>query len=216
MKKALLAAALAPALLGATAASAQTYGDVARVLSATPIHERVATPRRECRMEEVTEYRERRSLVPGREEYRPARNEGIGPGTVLGAIVGGVIGHQFGGTSGARDKATGAGAIIGGLIGNSIENDPGPGYFHERAAHDVVVERVPVTRQVQRCDEVADARERVVAYDVRYEYNGREFRTRLPYDPGAQLPVNVEVRVPSAQPSRTYRGPSAPNYRGTF
>jgi outer membrane lipoprotein SlyB len=45
----------------------------------------------------------------------------LGLGTVVGAVAGGVIGHQIGGGSG-RDVATVIGAIGGGLAGNAIEN----------------------------------------------------------------------------------------------
>jgi uncharacterized protein YcfJ len=164
MKKSFLAAGVAAILAGTAvpAAAQQSYGDVARVISATPIYDRYTVPRRECRTEPVETYEERRSVRPGPVEYRPARNEGIGAGTVLGAIVGGVIGHQFGGTTGARDKATGAGAIIGGLIGNSVEREADAGSY-DPASRDVYVERVPVTRDVQRCRDFPESRERIVA-----------------------------------------------------
>lgn len=45
---------------------------------------------------------------------------GSGAGAVIGAIAGGVIGHQFGGGSG-KDVATAAGAIGGGFAGNEVE-----------------------------------------------------------------------------------------------
>jgi len=127
--KAILALA-AGCILGGSclgAAAQQVYGDVARVISATPIHERVPADRRECRME--------------RDEYSPEASE------------------------------------------------------------------------TRRCDEIADVRSRIVAYDVRYEYNGREFRIRMPYEPGPQIAVNVEVRPPMA---RDAIGPRPPHYRGTF
>ena len=208
MNKMILATALA-STLGAFAntASAQAYGDVARVISAAPIYDRVAAPQRECRTEQVTAYEERRSV----REPEPRESGGIGPGTVIGAIVGGVIGHQFGGSSAGRDHGTAAGAIVGGLVGNQVDRDSGDGY--RTASRDVTVERVPVTREVQRCDEVAQTRERLVGYDVRYEYNGHEFRTRLPYDPGNEIPVNVEVRPPAAN---LPIAPRAPSYRGTY
>ena len=147
MNKMILATALA-STLGAFAntASAQAYGDVARVISAAPIYDRVAAPQRECRTEQVTAYEERRSV----REPEPRESGGIGPGTVIGAIVGGVIGHQFGGSSAGRDHGTAAGAIVGGLVGNQVDRDNDAG-----VSRDVVVERVPVTRNVQRCREVA-------------------------------------------------------------
>lgn len=214
MKSTILSAAIAAALAGvAGTASAETYGDVARVLASTPVYERVAVPRRECHPEQVTAYEERRSVRPGPEEYAPVRNEGIGAGTVLGAIIGGVIGHQFGSSSAGRDHGTAAGAVIGGLIGHDAETRAAEGYAP--ASREVLVERTPVTREVQRCTDVTDTTERIVAYDVRYEYNGREFRTRLPYDPGQELPVNVDVRPPAAA-RVPLAGPATPSYRGTF
>lgn len=212
MKKSVVAFAVAATLGGlAPAVHAQVYGDTARVLSATPVYDRVAYPRRECRIESAPGYEERR-VRPEPTQYRPARNEGIGPGAILGAIVGGVIGHQFGNSTGGRDHGTAAGAVIGGVVGNSIERDSGEGY--RRSSRDAYVERVPVTRDVERCDTIADAQERIVAYEVRYEYNGREFSTRMPYDPGPQMPVNVEVRPPHARDSRA--GPRTPNFRGPY
>ena len=43
-------------------------------------------------------------------------------GTVAGAVVGGIIGHQFGRGSG-KVAATFAGAVIGGIVGNAIGKD---------------------------------------------------------------------------------------------
>jgi uncharacterized protein YcfJ len=213
MKKMILGVATAAALgvVGSTA-WAQTYGDVARVISSTPIYDRVSSPQRECRTEAVTAYEERRSVRPAPEEYQPARESGIGAGTVLGAIIGGVIGHQFGGSSAGRDHGTAAGAVIGGIIGNQAERNADEGY--RPASRDVYADRVPVTRDVERCRTVAETREQIVGYDVRYEYNGHEFRTRMPYDPGNQIPVNVEVRPPAA--NLPIAGPRTPSYRGTY
>lgn len=211
MKNRVMMAALA-SLAGAFAldASAQsTFGDVARVLSATPIYERVAAPRRDCRTEQVTAYEERRSVRPAPADA-PRESPGIGPGTILGAIVGGVIGHQFGNSTGGRDHGTAAGAVIGGLIGNAAERDAAA-----NPPPEVVAERVPVTRDVQRCRDLSESRDVIVGYDVRYEYSGREFRTRLPNDPGPEMPVNVEVRPP-APPRAAYDGPRPPVYRGPY
>ena len=55
----------------------------AQVVSATPIKETVKTPRQECRNVTVT-------------HRRPVQDENRITGSVLGAVAGGVIGHQFG------------------------------------------------------------------------------------------------------------------------
>ncbi|NLK66155.1 MAG: glycine zipper 2TM domain-containing protein [Campylobacteraceae bacterium] len=51
----------------------------------------------------------------------PSDNQNI-IGTVGGAVVGGIVGNQFGGGSG-RKLATVGGAIAGGVLGNKIEGD---------------------------------------------------------------------------------------------
>jgi uncharacterized protein YcfJ len=104
MKKTLLAGALLSSALVPGAVLAQAYGDTARVISATPLYDRVAEPRRECHDEQVTAYEERRSVRPASEMRESG---GVGAGTVIGAIVGGVIGHQFGGSSESVVQVTG-------------------------------------------------------------------------------------------------------------
>jgi len=150
MKKMILGIAGACALIGlATTASAQVYGDTAKVLSATPIYDRAA-PRRECRVEPTTTRETDRRYPNG---YRTAGNE-------------------------------------------------------------VLADSVPVERDVERCGSGQAGPERIVGYEVRYEYNGRQFSARMPFDPGPQMPVNVEVRPPIA---RDYNGaPRSPNYRGPY
>jgi len=66
---------------------------------------------------------------------------------------------------------------------------------------------------VPRCDESAETRERIVAYDVTYQYHGREFRIFMPYDPGEQMAVNVDVRPPMPGPRP---GAQIPRYRGPY
>ena len=52
---------------------------------------------------------------------------------------------------------------------------------------------VPVRRDVQRCRTVEAATDTIQGYDVRYLYHGREYTTRLSYDPGTRIPVDVSV-----------------------
>ncbi|MBB8251937.1 glycine zipper 2TM domain-containing protein, partial [Escherichia coli] len=79
----------------------------AQVVSATPIKETVKTPRQECRNVTVT-------------HRRPVQDENRITGSVLGAVAGGVIGHQFGGGRG-KDVATVVGALGGGFAGPRIQ-----------------------------------------------------------------------------------------------
>ena len=204
MKSVMTIAVLSTLGLSAGAVSAAPHSDVATVMSATPVVERIAAPRRECFTEQVASYDERRVRRPVSEEYVGEPRPSSGAGALLGAIVGGVIGHQFGNSTGGRDHGTAAGAVIGGLIGNDVERTNNGGYDsgYRRAGYDV--ERVPVTRDVQRCNVVSDTREVVRGNDVRYSYNGREYMTRLAYDPGPTLPINVDVRPSYRPPAPTY------------
>lgn len=66
--------------------------------------------------------------------------------------------------------------------------------------------------EIERCDDIADTRDRIVAYDVTYEYSGRQFQIRMPYEPGEQIAVNVDVRPPLPRPEYNPR----PRYRGPY
>ena len=133
---------------------------------------RVESPRREC-------WDETRTV-----ESRPHISDpGVGGRTLLGGIIGGVIGHQFGSGRG-RDAATVAGTVIGASVGyDSASRAYAYGYGDSE-------ERV-----VQRCSVRYDQQyeERIDGYRVTYEYNGREYTTRLPYDPGSKIRVRVAV-----------------------
>ncbi len=98
-----------------------------------------------------------------------------GAGAVLGAIAGGVIGHSVGGGFG-RAAATGIGAMAGSVIGNQVEADTNP------------VLEVPV----RRCRTASGYENRVVGYDVMYEYAGQRYSTRMARDPGPQMAVSMQ------------------------
>lgn len=97
-----------------------------------------------------------------------------GAGALIGAIVGGVAGNQFGHGVG-RAAATGLGVVAGSAIGNNVE------------AGNAGTATVPV----ERCRTVNGYENRVVGYDVVYDYNGQRYTTRLPRDPGPKLAIDV-------------------------
>jgi len=144
--------------------------EYARVVHVEPIvrQVRVESPRRECWDE--TRYVESRPHISDPE---------VGGRTLLGGIIGGVIGHQIGSGRG-RDAATVAGSVIGASVG-----------YDSAARRSSEVEE----RTVQRCDVryERNVEERIDGYRVTYEYNGREYDTRLPYDPGEKIRVRVAV-----------------------
>ncbi len=164
------ALALAGLCVGTLAAAqpyAQSFSDSARVVSATPIVDRVSEPRQECR----TEYR---TIEQSRTESSPP------VGAIAGGIVGGLIGHQIGSGRG-NTAATIGGAAAGAAIGSQ----------YDRGGTQTYVE--PSTREVQRCETVNDTRDVIRGYTVVYSYGGRQFTTELPYDPGQRLNVDVSV-----------------------
>jgi len=142
------------------------FQDKARVLSSQPLYEivRVNQPEERCWNERVRHRGGSRS-----DSYTP---------TIAGAIVGGVVGNQFGKGRG-KDVMTVAGALLGGSIGNDMGKKPTHGY--------VTSER--------RCELVDHYREHeeLVGYDVKYKYKGKVFHTRTDRDPGKFINVHVSV-----------------------
>jgi len=99
---------------------------------------------------------------------------------ILGAIIGGVIGNQFGGGSG-RDLMTAAGAALGTSIAADQQAQRYPPRYYQ-----ALEQRCRVDRQWR-------TEERVVAWDVTYEYLGQVYRTRMRDEPGERIAVRVQV-----------------------
>ncbi|MES2883957.1 MAG: glycine zipper 2TM domain-containing protein [Pseudomonadota bacterium] len=193
------AASLVSAVFFSTAATAGSQGrdrykdryqgdtDYAQVLSARPVYSevRVGSPREECWQERVVYRDELRSDY--RDDYRSnAADRTIG--TVIGGVIGGAIGHQFSQGSG-KQIATAIGAVVGADVGrNAVNNNR----YNDRGSRYETRERVAYE---PRCRTVEEARyeSRIEGYDVTYRYNGQVYQTRMPYDPGARLAVNVQV-----------------------
>ena len=122
----------------------------------------VKTPRQECRNVTVT-------------HRRPVQDENRITGSVLGAVAGGVIGHQFGGGRG-KDVATVVGALGGGYAGNQIQ-----GSLQESDTY---------TTTQQRCKTVYDKSEKMLGYDVTYKIGDQQGKIRMDRDPGTQIPLD--------------------------
>jgi uncharacterized protein YcfJ len=98
---------------------------------------------------------------------------GVNLGTVLGAVAGGALGNQIGGGSG-RTIATGAGAAVGAVAGTNINDNLSGGG--------------------QTCQSVPQYEQRILGYDVTYEYAGMTYTSRLRNPPGEFIPVRVSVQ----------------------
>lgn len=108
-----------------------------------------------------------------------------GAGAVMGGIAGGAVGNNIGRGSG-RAAATVIGVIGGAILGDRIEGG-GPSR----------------TETVRRCSTQTFYENRTVAYNVVYEYAGRQYSTQMDYEPGRYVPLSVtpvEGRSPAPQP----------------
>ena len=166
----LLAGSNAPAANAASASPASRPNDngdsaatsdveFARVVSVAP----VTGPHRVCTDETVTEQR------------KPEDQHQVA-GTVIGAVAGGVIGHQIGGGRG-RTLATAGGAVAGGVVGKQVQKN--------QQSKDTV------TRVVKHCRVVDESTASAPVYDVVYAYQGQNFHVRLDHDPGDRIALPV-------------------------
>lgn len=138
----------------------------ADVLRVDPVYDRVQTgAREEC------------ADVPVERHVDGGNNNAAG--TVIGAIVGGVLGNTVGKGDG-RKAATVAGAVVGGAVGHGVASQD-DGYYAAPERH---------CRMVQ--DDAVEER-RIVGYDVQYRYRGDVYVSRLDYDPGERMRVRVSV-----------------------
>ena len=170
-KSAALATALGLLISAPTAFARHADGAwaYARVVRAEPVYKtvRVRAPREVCTEEPVTE--------------RVVQRGSADPGAVLfGAMVGGVIGHQFGGGSG-KDVATAAGALIG--ANHAAQHTYRDGHVTERTVYET------------RCERVHHARYEPVreGYDVTDRAHGRLYHTFTDSRPGSRIRVRVDV-----------------------
>ena len=145
--------------------------DFARVVNVEPLRRqvRVSEPVRECWQEESYA------------SEGPFSSNHVG-GTLLGGAIGTVIGNQIGHGRG-KDVARVAGALVGGAIGHNVSVDRQRQQYGNRG------------RTYERCEvRYRDNwEERVDGYEVTYEYAGREYVSRMPYDPGDRIRIHVDV-----------------------
>jgi uncharacterized protein YcfJ len=96
-----------------------------------------------------------------------------GGGALMGAVAGGAIGNSLGGGEG-KAIATFIGLIGGAMLGDRIE---GGG--------------APQTQNVQNCTTQSFYENRTTAYNVVYDFNGRQYSVQMPQDPGPTVRLQV-------------------------
>lgn len=128
-----------------------------------------------------------------------------GAGAVMGAVAGGALGNVVG-NGGGRAAATVIGVLGGAMIGDRIEGAP-----------------QAQVQNVERCNTQTFYENRAVAYNVVYEYAGKQYSVQMPSDPGPTIqlqitPVGMSDPAPTSpiygQP--TYGMPPPPVYSGYY
>lgn len=124
-----------------------------------------------------------RQVCSNQQVIQPSQPSGAG--MAMGAIAGGALGNAIGGGSG-RDLTTMIGLVGGAMLGNKVEG-----------TRDEV-------RNVQQCSTQTTYENRVLHYDVIYEYDGKRYSIKMPNDPGQY--VRLQLNPVGAMP-----GPAAPS-----
>ncbi|MES2878550.1 MAG: hypothetical protein V4713_09020 [Pseudomonadota bacterium] len=96
-----------------------------------------------------------------------------GAGAVMGAIAGGAMGNAIG-SGGGQAAATMLGLFGGAILGDRIEGAP-----------------MAQVQNVQRCGTQTFYESRPVAYNVVYEYAGKQYSVQMPNDPGRTIPLSI-------------------------
>jgi uncharacterized protein YcfJ len=161
---------LALMLVPSMAFGAVHYAD-APVLGVEPMYEtvQVNTPREVCREERYAV----QPRQPGRSVAAP----------LLGAAVGGALGHTIGDDRNENNLGAAVGAIMGGAFGLAYANRPQPVYAGPTYQ----------IRQVCALENDIRTEDRLVGYRVRYRYDGEVYVTETNAHPGDYVRVRVEV-----------------------
>lgn len=145
--------------------------DYAKVSSVEPIYKTVThrVPEQQC-WTEIVRY--------DADGYRS------NTGTILGGIIGAAVGNNLGHSTRNKQVGAVAGAILGASIGSDIS--------HRNQRNEIVTEY----KDVERCETryVTEHEERLVGYDVTYQYHGQTYLTRTNNHPGKRIKVAVSVR----------------------
>jgi uncharacterized protein YcfJ len=105
-----------------------------------------------------------------------------GAGAMMGAIAGAAVGSQMGGGQGQALAAM-AGMVGGAILGDSIEK-PAPAQAYNQTI----------------CTPQSAYENRLVGYQVVYEYAGKQYTVQLPQDPGPTIALQVSPAMVANAP----------------
>ncbi len=111
-----------------------------------------------------------------------------GAGALIGAIAGGAMGNAVG-SGGGKAAATMLGLMGGAIVGDRIEGAPQTQF-----------------QNVQNCSVQTFYENRTVAYNVVYEFSGKQYSVQMPNDPGPTIQLQISpvgVAAPSGPPTVT-------------
>jgi uncharacterized protein YcfJ len=102
----------------------------------------------------------------------------------MGAIAGGAMGNAVGGGSG-KTAATMLGILGGAVVGDKVEG-----------TNDAQL------KNVQRCSMQTFYENRPVAYNVVYEFAGKQYSVQMPTDPGPTIYLQITPMASGPQMAR--------------
>ena len=144
-----------------------------------PVYDNRRRPDERLYQAEVTSVRavlgrpEQRCWVEREQVVQEQRGDVNVGAAIVGAVLGGVLGHQVGGGRG-KDIATAGGAVAGAALGANVGRGSGP---------------AAVTRDVQRCTDVP-SQARPDYWDVTYMFRDQEHHIQMVTPPGRSVTVN--------------------------
>jgi uncharacterized protein YcfJ len=112
-----------------------------------------------------------------------------GAGALMGGVAGGVVGNSMGQGNG-RAAATLIGIFGGAILGDKLEGG-----------------QQVATQNVQRCSTQTFYENRATAYNVVYEFNGKQYQVQLPQDPGPFVSLQVTPVGSATQPATPVAAP---------
>lgn len=125
------------------------------------------------------------------DDRRYGTETGRNVASVIGGIVGAALGSKVGGGS-ARYATAAVGSMVGGMAGREIYETTQRNKQQKMAKVTVCDPIGDDDRDAYRSEHTDNA---VSAYDVTYEYAGRQYVSRTSYHPGDRIRIRVDVQA---------------------